>query len=132
MAEHEKATAIEKALELLLTFAPQNAELGTTELSEKLGYHKATTSRILLTLTDHGFLRQNSATKKFSLGPSIQRLSSALDSFARLRAEQGPDTFMMMKTEMLDGCMIKCLIFEARSHAADFLSYWRNERRREA
>ena len=83
MAEHEKATAIEKALELLLTFAPQNAELGTTELSEKLGYHKATTSRILLTLTDHGFLRQNSATKKFSLGPSIQRLSSALVSSVR-------------------------------------------------
>ncbi len=78
MSDSEKATAIEKALALLLAFAPHNEELGTTELSELLGYHKATTSRILLSLTDHGFLQQNLATKKFSLGRSIQTLSMAL------------------------------------------------------
>lgn len=61
-----------------------------------------------------------------------ERLSHALDAFARLKAEQEPDddAFMMMKTEMLDGAMIKCLIFDARSRAAAFLSYWRQERRR--
>ncbi len=78
MSDSEKATAIEKALALLLAFAPHNAELGTTELSETLGYHKATTSRILLTLAEHGFLHQNPANKKFSLGRSIQTLSMAL------------------------------------------------------
>jgi DNA-binding IclR family transcriptional regulator len=78
MSDSEKATAIEKALALLLAFAPHNAELGTTELSETLGYHKATTSRILLTLAEHGFLQQNPANKKFSLGRSIQTLSMAL------------------------------------------------------
>jgi len=76
----EKATAIEKALTVLLAFAPHNAEMGTTELSEALGYHKATTSRILLTLTEQGFLQQNATTKKFSLGRSIQTLSTALNS----------------------------------------------------
>jgi hypothetical protein len=61
-----------------------------------------------------------------------ERLSHALDSFARLKAEQEPDSdvFMMMKTEMLDGAVIKCLVFDARSHAAAFLTYWRHERRR--
>jgi DNA-binding IclR family transcriptional regulator len=78
MTDPEKATAIEKALALLLAFAPHNEELGTTELSERLGYHKATTSRILLTLTEHGFLQQNPVTKKFSLGRSIPLLNSAL------------------------------------------------------
>lgn len=78
MPDSEKATAIEKALTILLSFAPHNNEQGTTELSERLGYHKATTSRILLTLVDQGFLQQNPETKKFSLGRSVQTLSSAL------------------------------------------------------
>lgn len=78
MPESEKATAIEKALTLLLTFAPHNEEMGTSELSAKLGYHKATTSRILLTLAAQGFLQQNPTTKKFSLGRSVQTLSTAL------------------------------------------------------
>ncbi|MET0547358.1 MAG: hypothetical protein ABWZ40_13730 [Caulobacterales bacterium] len=61
-----------------------------------------------------------------------ERLSLALDSFARLKAEQEPDTdaFMMLKTEVLDGAVIKCLVFEARSQAAAFLTFWRHERRR--
>lgn len=78
MPDSEKATAIEKALTILLSFTPHNNEQGTTELSERLGYHKATTSRILLTLVDQGFLQQNPATKKFSLGRSVQTLSSSL------------------------------------------------------
>ena len=59
-----------------------------------------------------------------------ERLSNALDMFARTRADAESDIFMMMKTEVLDGEMIKCLVFEARSHAAAFLSFWRHERRR--
>ncbi|MEZ4865442.1 MAG: IclR family transcriptional regulator [Caldilineaceae bacterium] len=78
MGQSEKANAIEKALEVLLAFAPHNQELGTTELSEKLNFHKATASRILLTLTDYGFLQQNPTTKKFSLGRSIHMLGTAL------------------------------------------------------
>ena len=59
-----------------------------------------------------------------------ERLSNALDSFARASADAGSDIFMMMKTEILDGMIIKCLVFDARSHAAAFLSFWRHERRR--
>ena len=74
----QKANAIEKALEILLSFTPHNQELGTSEISQKLGYHKATTSRILLTLTERGFLRQNPLTKKFTLGHAIHELGLAL------------------------------------------------------
>jgi IclR family acetate operon transcriptional repressor len=78
MPKPEKATAIEKALQVLLAFAPHNQELGTTEVSRLLGFHKATTSRILLTLAEHGFLQQDPATRRFSLGPSIHTLGLAL------------------------------------------------------
>jgi len=47
MTEPKRATAIEKALQILLTFAPHNQELSSTEVSDLLGFHKATTSRIL-------------------------------------------------------------------------------------
>jgi DNA-binding IclR family transcriptional regulator len=60
--------AIEKALDILQVFLPDNLELGTSQVSEKLGLHKATASRILLLLTQRGFLQQNPDTKKFSLG----------------------------------------------------------------
>jgi len=73
-----KATAIEKALEILLVFTPHNQELGTSEISQKLGFHKATTSRILLTLSERGFLQQNPHTKKFGLGHAIHELGLAL------------------------------------------------------
>jgi len=61
-----------------------------------------------------------------------ERLSNALDSFARASVEAQSDIFMMMKTEIMDGATIKCLVFDARSHAAAFLSFWRHERRRVA
>lgn len=73
-----KSNAIEKALQILLAFDPYNPELGTSEISEKLGFHKATSSRILLTLTEYNFLRQDPDTRKFSLGQSIHQLGSAL------------------------------------------------------
>ncbi len=73
-----KNNAIEKALKILSTFIPYNQESSTTEISRKLGFHKATVSRILLTLTEHGFLEQNYQTKKFRLGPVVMNLGIAV------------------------------------------------------
>lgn len=64
----KKPNAIEKALDILEVFIPDNRELGTAQISEKLGLHRATASRTLLLLTQKGFLQQNPETKKFSLG----------------------------------------------------------------
>ncbi len=73
-----KNNAIEKALKILSTFIPYNQESGTTEISRKLGFHKATVSRILLTLVEHGFLEQSYQTKKFRLGPVAMNLGIAV------------------------------------------------------
>lgn len=75
----EKHNAIEKALVILKLFNPTNQELGTIEISRRLGYHKATVSRTLLLLVKHGFLVQNSVSKKFRLGPTVLNLGMVLN-----------------------------------------------------
>jgi IclR family acetate operon transcriptional repressor len=74
-----KANSTEKALEILLSFTPHNQEMGTVEISQKLGFHKATVSRILHTLTDYGFLQQDAKTRKFRLGQSAINLGLAVN-----------------------------------------------------
>ena len=75
--DSKKHNAIEKTLSILNVFSPYNQELSSNEVSKKLGYHKATASRILLLLTKYGFLEQNKKNNKFKLGPSIAILSSS-------------------------------------------------------
>jgi len=75
----KKINSIEKALEILLAFTPSNQEMGTMEISQKLGFHKATVSRILLILTKLGFLQRDKQTKKFRLGQAVITLGVAVN-----------------------------------------------------
>lgn len=75
----DKHNAIEKACAILLSFLPDNEAASTTDLSRSLGFHKATTSRTLKIMTEYGFVRQNEATKKYSLGASIVKLAAAVN-----------------------------------------------------
>ncbi|MBW1996822.1 MAG: IclR family transcriptional regulator [Deltaproteobacteria bacterium] len=77
--DDKKVNSIDKALTILSCFAPYNQEMGTSEISHKLGLHKATVSRILLNLARHNFLHQDPHTRKFSLGPSILQLARAIN-----------------------------------------------------
>jgi len=74
----KKINSVEKALAILLTFTPNNQEMGTVEISKKLGLHKATVSRNLITLKKYGFLQRNPHTKKFRLGRSAINLGLAV------------------------------------------------------
>ena len=75
----KKINSIEKALEILLAFTPANQGMGTMEISQKLGFHKATVSRILLILTKLGFLQRDKQTKKFRLGQAVINLVLAVN-----------------------------------------------------
>ena len=79
----DKSNAIEKALRILSAFLPDNRESGTVEISQKLGFHKATVSRILQTLAAEGYLRQNPETRKFALGETVVRLGNAAINSSR-------------------------------------------------
>lgn len=81
----KRPNAIEKAMEVLMLFAPSNRELGVTEISQRLDLHAATANRIIKTLAGKGFLQQNRHTRKYHLGPSIMSLANAL--YRSLRTE---------------------------------------------
>jgi DNA-binding IclR family transcriptional regulator len=78
-------TSVEKALNILLEFTPNNNEMGTTELSMKLGMHKSTTSRLISILVSSNFLQQNLITKKYSLGRSAYIIGHAATRSAHSR-----------------------------------------------
>jgi DNA-binding IclR family transcriptional regulator len=81
MSLHQPDTNLsstEKALKLLLAFIPYNNEMGTLELSKKLGIHKSTVSRLLHLLTANDFLYQNPETKKYMLGRAIAEMGNAV------------------------------------------------------
>jgi IclR family transcriptional regulator, KDG regulon repressor len=73
----ENSSSAEKALNILLAFTPHNSEMGTTEVSVKLGLHKSTTSRLIKLLVATHFLQQNPMTKKYMLGRSAQKIGNA-------------------------------------------------------
>ena len=70
-ATSDKLNAVEKALEILLTFTKTSDALGNGEISRLTGFHKATTSRILSTLVSYGALDHDEETRKYSVGPLI-------------------------------------------------------------
>ena len=73
----EKYSSVRKAIEILLSVSKSNQEIGTMELSEKLGLNKSTVSRLLRILTHYELLQQDKKTKKFTLGKSAFDLGMA-------------------------------------------------------
>ena len=78
--ESPALSSTEKALKILLAFAPYNHEMGTLEISNKLNIHKSTVSRLLRLLASHGFLKQNPDTKKYALGRSVVEIGNAANN----------------------------------------------------
>lgn len=70
--------SIEKALEILRAFTPDNRPLRSVEISQRLEMNKATVNRILITLKNRGFVVQDEATRRYRLGPSTAQLGRAV------------------------------------------------------
>ena len=70
--------SVQKAIEILMAFTPHNHDMGTLELSEKLGIHKSSVSRLLGVLTYHCLLQQDPSTKKYKLGKATADLGRAI------------------------------------------------------
>lgn len=73
-----KISSIEKALDVLTELARSGREMGTVELSQSLGFHVATVSRMLQILRQKGFIQHNEKTRKFSLGTASFELGRAV------------------------------------------------------
>jgi IclR family transcriptional regulator, KDG regulon repressor len=79
--QHKKQNthqSLERALEILKTFTPHNQEMGAAEVSEKVGLHRSTVTRLLHVLTRQGFLQQNPSSKRYSLGRAAFEIGRAI------------------------------------------------------
>jgi DNA-binding IclR family transcriptional regulator len=72
--------SVDRAVSILEALAESPAELGITQLGNRLGVHKATASRLVSTLADHGLVERNPVTDKYRLGFGLVRLASAAAS----------------------------------------------------
>lgn len=64
-----------KAIFLLDLFAAREPELGLSELARRSGFDKATTRRLLVSLSQHGFVEQDTESRRYRLGAGLSRLA---------------------------------------------------------
>ncbi len=67
--------SVQRAAAILRSFTEAEAELGVTVISDRLGLHKSTVSRLLSTLLQEGFVEQNRETGKYRLGLGLISLA---------------------------------------------------------
>lgn len=114
-----KVNAIDKALTILACFLPYNKEMGTVEISQRLGLHKATASRILQSLAKHGFLSQNPETKKYTLGYTVVQLARAVNQSVKADLIPIAKPFIHALREELK----ETVTLEVRSGTSIFMAY---------
>jgi DNA-binding IclR family transcriptional regulator len=69
--------SVGRAISILESLADSPGELGVTQIGRRLGVHKATASRLVSTLAEHGLVERNPATDKYRLGFGLVRLAAA-------------------------------------------------------
>ena len=67
-------TALDRGLSVLTAFPQGNRPLGNAEIAERVGLPKPTVTRITYTLTALGYLRYDTETKRYRLGPGVLSL----------------------------------------------------------
>jgi DNA-binding IclR family transcriptional regulator len=67
--------SVQRAAAILRSFTEAEPELRVTELSQRLGLHKSTVSRILSTLQHEGFVSQNPESGRYRLGVGLVSLA---------------------------------------------------------
>lgn len=70
--------SVQRALQILSLFSKKNAQLGVNEISALVNLPKTTAHGLIRTLLAENFLKQDTLTKKYSLGMKIHELGSSL------------------------------------------------------
>jgi DNA-binding IclR family transcriptional regulator len=82
--------SIERAVQLLGFFTPDEPELTVPQLTARLGTSKATTHRYALALRHVGLLRHDPANGTYTLGPRIVELAATALASLRIIKIAGP------------------------------------------
>jgi len=68
--------AVERALDILDCFGPDQLELSLTDLSRRINLAMSTTSRLVATLEKRGYLAKSKESQRYSLGPRIVQVGA--------------------------------------------------------
>ncbi|GLT11455.1 IclR family transcriptional regulator [Sulfitobacter porphyrae] len=90
-------STVDKAMELLRQFSLERLEIGLNELARMTGEDKAVVRRLLISLTNSGFIEQNPENRKYFLGSGFLAL-------ARLREATVP---MIKATQIVSEWLCK-------------------------
>ena len=75
MSQPRQVTSARRALDVLCAFSAEHPEWGVTELSQHLGVHKSTVSRLLATMEATGFVRRTPGNGRYALGPRLLEMA---------------------------------------------------------
>ncbi|VTU17808.1 MULTISPECIES: IclR family transcriptional regulator [unclassified Variovorax] len=90
VAHPQFASTLANGLAVLGCFGSGAATLGNKEIAEQLGMARPTVSRLTFTLVGLGYLRRDTRTGRYSLGPAVLSLGYPLLSQLTIRQVAGP------------------------------------------
>ncbi|SDH91548.1 transcriptional regulator, IclR family [Alteribacillus persepolensis] len=82
--------SVDRALTIIKLVSTKRDGYGVTELAGELGLNKSSIFRLLSTLMEHGFIEQDTETKRYRLGYQYLELSSKLLDSIDIRKEAAP------------------------------------------
>ncbi|MEU6262655.1 IclR family transcriptional regulator [Saccharopolyspora shandongensis] len=107
----------DRALQVLLAFDRARPEWGVTEVATEFGLHTSIAQRLLATLAHRGFLVQDTANRRYRIGPAALHLgrmwdqAGALDILVRpLLAELAEATGHSALLALPDSAHMRCVV----------------------
>ena len=79
--------SVRRALALLKAFSPSRSELGVGEAARLIGVHTSSASRLLATLADAGFVRQDAVSGRYRPGFAALELAGLVMNSLDIRTE---------------------------------------------
>jgi IclR family KDG regulon transcriptional repressor len=92
MAKRYSSTvqSVERTIAILKSFSQEKPERGVNELSQELGLHKSTVSRLMITLERGGLLSRDPETKRYRLGVDLIGMAAQVVSYMDVRQVARP------------------------------------------
>jgi DNA-binding IclR family transcriptional regulator len=96
-AGRPKVQSVDRTLDVLEALASRRGATGISEVAGIVGLHVSTVHRLLATLVDRGYVRQDPESSKYHLGSRVFTLASAADLHLDLRLVARPYLERMMR-----------------------------------
>jgi len=89
--------SIDRTLDVLEALSSRRGPTGISDLAHQVGLHVSTVHRLLATLVDRGYVRQDPETSRYHLGSRIFALASAADVHLDVRLVARPYLERLMR-----------------------------------